>query len=61
MTTRGFEEKEAATVAHLVAGVLEAPDDAAAITRVAGKVESLCDDFPVLQRLSFLRMRLECR
>ena len=39
--------EEAATVAHLVAGVLEAPDDAAAITRVAGKVKSLCDDFPV--------------
>jgi hypothetical protein len=47
MTTRGFGEEEAAAVAHLVADVLEAPDDAAAITRVAGKVKSLCDDFPV--------------
>jgi glycine hydroxymethyltransferase len=47
MMTRGFGEEEAAAVAHLVADVLEAPDDAAAITRVAGKVKSLCDDFPV--------------
>jgi glycine/serine hydroxymethyltransferase len=47
MMTRGFGEEEAAAVAHLVADVLEAPDDAAAITRVAGKEKSLCDDFPV--------------
>jgi glycine hydroxymethyltransferase len=47
MTTRGLGETEAETVAHLVADVLDAPADVAVIARVADKVQSLCDDFPV--------------
>ncbi len=47
MTTRGFTEIEAEQVAHLVADVLDAPNDAAAIEKVRGKVAELCKRFPV--------------
>jgi glycine hydroxymethyltransferase len=47
MTTRGFCELEAEMVAHLIADVLEAPQDDAVIQRVSGKVKELCDKFPV--------------
>ncbi len=47
MTTRGFTEIEAEQVAHLLADVLDAPDDEANIERVRGKVADLCKRFPV--------------
>jgi len=47
MTTRGFTEIEAEQVAHLIADVLDAPDDEANIERVRGKVAELCKRFPV--------------
>jgi glycine hydroxymethyltransferase len=47
MTTRGFREMEAETLAHLIADALEAPADEANLQRVAGEVKKLCDRFPV--------------
>jgi len=47
MTTRGFTEIEAERVAHLVADVLEAPNDEAVLARVRGEVAALCRKFPV--------------
>ena len=47
MTTRGFSEIEAETVAHLIADVLDHPGDDAVIDRVRGKVAELCRKFPV--------------
>ncbi|MDR2000776.1 MAG: serine hydroxymethyltransferase [Zoogloeaceae bacterium] len=47
MTTRGFTEIEAEQVANLIADVLDAPADEAALTRVRGEVAALCKKFPV--------------
>ncbi len=47
MTTRGFTEIEAEQVAHLIADVLEAPNDEAVLARVRGQVSTLCKKFPV--------------
>ena len=47
MTTRGFREAEAERTAHLIADVLEAPQDEATITRVREQVSRLTRDFPV--------------
>ena len=47
MTTRGFGTTEATTIANLMADVLEAPGDDAAIARVAGEITALCRRFPV--------------
>jgi len=47
MTTRGFKELEAEKLAHLVADVLDAPNDDAVIARVAGEVKKLTARFPV--------------
>ncbi|MBL8482251.1 MAG: serine hydroxymethyltransferase, partial [Rhodocyclaceae bacterium] len=47
MTTRGFTEIEAERVAHLIADVLDAPNDEAALTRARGEVAALCRKFPV--------------
>ncbi len=47
MTTRGFKELEAETVANLIADVLENADDEATILRVAEQVKALCRKFPV--------------
>ena len=47
MTTRGFTELEAEEVAHLIADVLEAPNDEAVAANVRGKVAALCARFPV--------------
>ncbi len=47
MTTRGFKELEAEKLAHLIADVLDAPNDDAVIARVIGEVKLLCDKFPV--------------
>ena len=47
MTTRGFTEIEAEQVAHLIADVLDAPNDEAVLARVRGEVSALCRKFPV--------------
>ena len=50
MTTRGFEEFEAETVANLIADVLDNPRDEANIAQVAEQVKALCRKFPVYSR-----------
>ncbi len=47
MTTRGFKEIEAEKLAHLIADVLDAPNDEAVAKRVAGEVAAMCAKFPV--------------
>jgi glycine hydroxymethyltransferase len=47
MTTRGFTEIEAETVANLIADVLDAPNDDKVLARVRGEVSTLCKKFPV--------------
>ena len=47
MTTRGFQELEAEQLAHLIADVLDAPNDEAVIARVAVAAQALCKKFPV--------------
>jgi glycine hydroxymethyltransferase len=47
MTTRGFREIEAETVANLIADVLEAPADEAVLAKVREQVATLCKKFPV--------------
>ena len=47
MTTRGFGEIEAEQVAHLIADVLDAPNDEAVLARVRGEVSVLCKKHPV--------------
>jgi glycine hydroxymethyltransferase len=46
MTTRGFREIEAEQVAHLIANVLDAPNDEAVLAKVKIDVEALCQRFP---------------
>jgi glycine hydroxymethyltransferase len=47
MTTRGFGPEEVRRTAHLMADVLEAPEDAARIAAVRQKVAELVEPFPV--------------
>ena len=47
MTTRGFTEIEAEQIAHLIADVLDAPNDEAVAARVREQVSALCKRFPV--------------
>jgi len=47
MTTRGFTEIEAERVAHLIADVLDAPNDEAVLAHVREEVSALCKKFPV--------------
>ena len=47
MTTRGFKELEAEKLAHLVADVLDAPNDEAVMARVQAEVKQLTSAFPV--------------
>jgi len=47
MTTRGFKELEAEKLAHMIADVLETPDDDEVIARVIKDAKQLCDKFPV--------------
>jgi glycine hydroxymethyltransferase len=47
MTTRGFTEIEAEEVAHLIADVLDAPNDEVVLARVRKAVSTLCKKFPV--------------
>ena len=47
MTTRGFTEIEAERIAHLIADVLDNPNDEATAETVRAKVSELCRQFPV--------------
>ena len=47
MTTRGFKELEAEKLAHLVADVLDAPNDEMVMARVQAEVKKLTTAFPV--------------
>ncbi len=47
MTTRGFLEEQARATAHLIADVLEAPNDEARLAQVREKVAALTREFPV--------------
>ena len=47
MTTRGFKELEAEKLSHLIADVLDAPNDDAVIARVVAEVKKLTAQFPV--------------
>ena len=47
MTTRGFKEAESIKVAHLLADVLDKPEDPATLERVQLEVKKLTDAFPV--------------
>jgi len=47
MTTRGFKEAEAIQTAHLIADVLDKPEDAGTLERVRAAVKKLTDAFPV--------------
>ncbi len=47
MTTRGFKELEAEKLAHLIADVLDAPNDETVIARVIAEVKKLTTQFPV--------------
>ena len=47
MTTRGFTEIEAERIAHLIADVLDKPNDEATAENVRAKVAELCRKFPV--------------
>ena len=47
MTTRGFRQDEARLTAHLIADVLDRPDDAATLAAVREKVAALTRQFPV--------------
>jgi glycine hydroxymethyltransferase len=49
MTTRGFKEADAAKVGHLIADVLDNPNDAATIERVKAEVKKLTDAYPVYE------------
>ena len=50
MTTRGFREHEAEKLGHLIADVLDAPQDESVNNRVRTGVQALCDRFPVYRR-----------
>jgi glycine hydroxymethyltransferase len=47
MTTRGFTEIESEMVAHLVADVLDAPNDEAVAAQVRAEVAAIVRQFPV--------------
>ncbi|HAP76409.1 MAG TPA: serine hydroxymethyltransferase, partial [Acidimicrobiaceae bacterium] len=47
MTTRGFTEIDAEEVAHLIADILDAPNDEAVAAEVRAKVSALCRRYPV--------------
>jgi glycine hydroxymethyltransferase len=47
LTTRGFREDQARQTAHLIADVLDRPQDEARIAEVRAKVAALTRDFPV--------------
>ncbi|GAC1594180.1 MAG: serine hydroxymethyltransferase [Myxococcales bacterium] len=50
LTTRGMGPPEMKTVGRLILRVLDAPEDAAVASRVAGEVKDLCKQFPLYQK-----------
>ncbi len=50
MTTRGFKQAEATKLAHLIADVLDAPNDDVVIARVVTEVQALTRQFPVYEK-----------
>ena len=46
MTARGMGDDEMKKLANWMADVIEAPEDEAVHTRIAGEVKDLCDQFP---------------
>ncbi len=50
MTTRGFREIEAEKLGHLIADILDAPQDDAVNKKVREAVKVLCDQFPVYRK-----------
>jgi len=52
LTTRGMEVAEMAAIAGWIAEVLEAPTDEARIRNVRGRVEELCEVFPLYPELA---------
>jgi glycine hydroxymethyltransferase len=59
ITTRGFKEIEAEQVANLIADVLEAPGDEAAIAAVREQARALCRRFPVYPAVAHLGLAAE--
>jgi glycine hydroxymethyltransferase len=47
VTTRGFGTEECRTVAGYIADILEAPDDEAVRTRIAGDVREMMAHYPL--------------
>jgi glycine hydroxymethyltransferase len=47
MTTRGFKEEQSTKVGHLIADMLDNPEDSATLVRVKAEVKQLTDAFPV--------------
>lgn len=47
ITTRGFKESECETLAHMIADVLENPNDQTVIARVKNQALELCHKYPV--------------
>ncbi len=47
LTTRGFGQAQAVQTAHLIADVLDKPDDESRVAEVRAKVAALTRDFPV--------------
>ena len=47
ITSRGFDENDTRELAHLIADVLDAPNDEAVAARVREQVAALCQRFPV--------------
>ncbi len=47
LTTRGFKQEQARQTAHLIADVLDKPDDEARLAEVRAKVAALTQAFPV--------------
>ncbi|MCV2502920.1 MAG: serine hydroxymethyltransferase, partial [Neisseriaceae bacterium] len=47
ITTRGFKEKETEELGHLIADLLEQPDNSDTIQQVAEKINQLCEQLPV--------------
>ena len=50
MTTRGFREIEAEELGHLIADILDAPQDVAVNNKVRSAVKALCGKHPVYRK-----------
>jgi hypothetical protein len=50
LTTRGFDEGACDQLGQLIADVLDAPEDAKQLEKVAAAVKELCESYPVYYR-----------